>query len=465
MKVMPEKGLLHHISPSFLRHRPRKYWLAILVSVLCALGVLVLAERSYNTLMRVAGERQQLQLVSATIDALGDDLTLAESSQRGYLLTGDTRYLEPFKSAAGRIAARTNLLRGMAPLPLRESPSLRDMYAQMELKLGEMNRAIELRTHDGPDAAQRLVNTDAGKQYMEAFRSHRQLVSQAADALIARKQVEFNRLLSATRLSFMACVLAALLAFVLYLGQTYRIDKLTRSAQRATEEERARLERQVRERTARLTDLASYLQTAVEDERARLARELHDELGALLTAAKLDVARLRMRLPADAGKLADDLAHLSGVLNEGIALKRTIIENLRPSALTNLGLVPALENLTREWSHASRIEVHTALEPVELDESRALAVYRLVQEALTNIQKYARPSRVAVRLDTHDGIVEVSVVDDGVGFDPSNLPLATHGLTGMQHRLDACGGRLVIDSAPGRGTRITGTLAQQPAPR
>ena len=179
MKVMPEKGLLHHISPSFLRHRPRKYWLAILVSVLCALGVLVLAERSYNTLMRVAGERQQLQLVSATIDALGDDLTLAESSQRGYLLTGDTRYLEPFKSAAGRIAARTDLLRGMAPLPLRESPSLRDMYAQMELKLGEMNRAIELRTHDGPDAAQRLVNTDAGKQYMEAFRSHRQRVSQA----------------------------------------------------------------------------------------------------------------------------------------------------------------------------------------------------------------------------------------------------------------------------------------------
>lgn len=83
MKVMPEKGLLHHISPSFLRHRPRKYWLAILVSVLCALGVLVLAERSYNTLMRVAGERQQLQLVSATIDALGNDLTLAESSQRG----------------------------------------------------------------------------------------------------------------------------------------------------------------------------------------------------------------------------------------------------------------------------------------------------------------------------------------------------------------------------------------------
>ena len=197
----------------------------------------------------------------------------------------------------------------------------------------------------------------------------------------------------------------------------------------------------------------------------QLLRELHDELGALLTAAKLDVARLRMRLPADAGKLADDLAHLSGVLNEGIALNRTIIENLRPSALTNLGLVPALENLTREWSHASRIEVHTALEPVELDESRALAVYRLVQEALTNIQKYARPSRVAVRLDTHDGIVEVSVVDDGVGFDPSNLPLATHGLTGMQHRLDACGGRLVIDSAPGRGTRITGTLAQQPAPR
>ena len=122
--------------------------------------------------------------------------------------------------------------------------------------------------------------------------------------------------------------------------------------------ERDRLEGEVAARTAQLKELAQHLQTMREDERSRLARELHDELGALLTAAKLDVARLKSRLGASATPdAAERLAHLNETLNGGIALKRRIIEDLRPSSLSNLGLVAALEILLREFAARSEIAV------------------------------------------------------------------------------------------------------------
>ena len=120
-------------------------------------------------------------------------------------------------------------------------------------------------------------------------------------------------------------------------------------------------------RTAQLKELAQHLQTIREDERSRLARELHDELGALLTAAKLDVARLKSRLGSDAtADAAERLAHLNETLNGGIALKRRIIEDLRPSSLSNLGLVAALEILLREFGAAQRDRRRPSeLEPVD----------------------------------------------------------------------------------------------------
>ena len=107
-------------------------------------------------------------------------------------------------------------------------------------------------------------------------------------------------------------------------------------------------------RTAELTDLARHLQTVREDERGFLARELHDELGGLLTAAKLDVARLRKRLDTGQPEVAERIVHLGQTLDAGIALKRRIIEDLRPSSLANLGLQRALEILCEEFAQRSR---------------------------------------------------------------------------------------------------------------
>jgi signal transduction histidine kinase len=153
-------------------------------------------------------------------------------------------------------------------------------------------------------------------------------------------------------------------------------------------------------------------------------------------------------------------AHLVGTLNTVIALKRRIVEDLRPSALSNLGLVATLEILAREFAERSGVAVHCELVPVPLDAAAELVVYRLVQEAITNISKYARAGQVWVSLHLRDGQVEVLVRDDGVGFDPAARPGSAYGLLGMRFRVEAERGSLALVSAPGRGTLIQVRLPQ-----
>jgi signal transduction histidine kinase len=248
----------------------------------------------------------------------------------------------------------------------------------------------------------------------------------------------------------------SLLALTMYLRQSFALAHQQKSVQQLVQTERDRLELEVSQRTAQLTELTNYLQTAREDERNRLARNLHDDLGALLTSAKLDAARIRSRL-SSAGPIPESLAllaHLVATLNSGIELGRRIIEDLRPSALSNLGLVATLEILVSEFAANTGVHMHSTLEPVALEDDEELMVYRLVQEALTNITKHAHAAHVWVTLAIADGQVEVSVRDDGAGFDLQIQPKSAYGLVGMRFRVEAEGGALIVTSTPGQGTHI-----------
>ena len=228
-----------------------------------------------------------------------------------------------------------------------------------------------------------------------------------------------------------------------------------------------RLTTEVLQRTRQLTELTHHLQTAREDERARLARDLHDELGALLTSAKLDTARLRSRLTAGietASPVAEDslerLAHLTRTLDSVIALKRRITEDLRPSSLDHLGLAVTLQILAREFGTRSGVQVHLALADAPLSPTAETAAFRIVQESVTNISKYAQATQVWISLGRQGDAVRLTVRDNGMGFDTASPPSQRYGLVGMRFRAEAEHGRLRVDSAPGRGTRITLTLPQ-----
>ncbi len=208
-----------------------------------------------------------------------------------------------------------------------------------------------------------------------------------------------------------------------------------------------------------VSGLASYLQALAEKEKSEIARTLHDELGGLLTAAKMDLSWLQSRVQAP--ELQERLAQLGGVLDEAMSLKRRVVEDLRPSLLDHFGLPTALRTyvdaVCAKAGLKTQIEIAEAAQA--LPREMAIALFRIVQEGLGNIIRHAGAKRVCLVLSSDPRRHEVTLTDDGGGFDlgavEENARLGkTFGLTGMRQRAHAFGGDLHIDSAVGCGTTL-----------
>lgn len=429
------------------------------LALLAACILIGINETGFNQSSTALGNIAEASRTRASLNRVLQHVLDAETGSRGYLLTGDPRYLEPYNAAVAEIGAQLDALRLIYVPNPDEYAILSQLTRNVQRKLAEMDLSVRMRKQGNEDAWKFVLMTDVGKEHMDAIREQAGRLINASAARMEVSQIQVRRSLLLSRIGIAAVAMAGLLAFYLYLRQTTALERAGEQQQRVLQQERDLLERQVRERTATLAELATHLQQVREEERGHLARELHDELGALLTAAKLDVARLKSRLAGQTTpEIAQRLQHLTEALNGGIALKRRIIEDLRPSSLSNLGLTASLEILAREFSDRSGVEITSELEPVELDESRQLTVYRLVQESLTNIGKYAEAKHVEITVQNHGNHVEVDINDDGKGFDSARIRPSTHGLAGMRHRVEAAGGRLTVISAPGKGSRISAVL-------
>ena len=245
---------------------------------------------------------------------------------------------------------------------------------------------------------------------------------------------------------------AALVLLLLAITENHKQYTLRRKINKMLVAEKDSLERMVRDRTEELTTLASYLSVVREAEKLHLARELHDELGALMTAAKLDSDWIERKLPEETRALvAHRLVRLRQSLASGITLKRRIINDLRPALLFDLGLIEALRVLAGEFNQGDEFVLNLDLPDNEtlFAEDVALSVFRIVQEALTNIRKYAQAQQVNISLHLESGVMDLTVTDDGVGFDIAQLKLGRHGLAGIKHRVLTHGGTLTINSTAG----------------
>ena len=440
-----------------------KMAISLPLALLAASVLVVINETGFDRSNRALEEIATASQTRSQLNKLLQHMLDAETGQRGYLLTGDPRYLEPYDVAVSDIGQTIDALRTLYMDDPEELKTFAQLGRNTQRKLAEMDLSVRMRKQGNEDAWKFVLMTDVGKEHMDAIRDQATRLISSTASKMELGQLQVRRSLQLSRIGIAAVAMAGLLAFYLYLRQTNALKQSADRQQVLLQQERDLLERQVRERTATLAELATHLQQVREQERGHLARELHDELGALLTAAKLDVARLKSKLGAGSEDVTQRLQHLTETLNSGIALKRRIIEDLRPSSLSNLGLVASLEILAREFSERSAMEVETALDDVALDDAMQLTVYRLVQESLTNIGKYAQARMVDISLRRYENHVEVEIKDDGLGFDTAAVRPSTHGLAGMRHRVEAAGGRLTVQSAPGQGARIFAVLPATPA--
>lgn len=435
----------------------------ILLAVAAALVMLLISEVAHWRSVRAVSDLADFDVARAEILNLQQAVLAAEAGQRGYLLTNRKEYLVPYGEALKEVNDAFKQLEGYFATHETSGALFATMRALTEAKLSELAVAIRLFDEGRSAASTDIVLSTLNKKQMEAIRAlGAEMLKTLAQEDAARRETLLVTM-QGRRIAVALLSAISLLALYLFLRRTDELKQQQHRLNELVQLERDRLEIEVAQRTAQLTELTRYLQTAREDERSRLARNLHDELGSLLTSAKLDAARIKSRLTGTAPEALERLAHLVQTLNQSIALGRSIIEDLRPSTLGNLGLVPTLEILAREFADQTGIAVDCALSPVQLSANAELMVYRLVQEAITNIGKYARARRVWVNMFARNGQVEVSVRDDGVGFDTDAPAKSAFGLLGMRFRVEAEGGKLTLLSSPGQGTRVVVKLPESRA--
>jgi signal transduction histidine kinase len=436
----------------------------VLVPLVCGLAVsvavLIFAERSYRRLDEVNQQITTSLQIQTLLNELRAFVADAETGQRGYLLTGDKRYLEPYKEVTPRITDSYAKLRDLvnANDGAAQRARVTNLNTLVGKRLAELEATLALFESSGGKAAMDLTKTGVGSSVMSELR-------ETLDEMLAEERTHlydriarWDRDVATARVGMqLMTALTVLLLLIVWLLSHRELASREMAREMMLADQR-RLESLVEQRTAELSDLAGYLQSAREDEKLKLARDLHDELGAVLVSAKMDVSSARSRLRATADPSADQrLDRALGTLDEAVQIKRRIIEELRPTLLDNIGLEAALEWQVGEVCGRADLawQVSAGGWEGELPGDVSIAIFRIVQEALTNVVRHAAAKSVNVEVVRSADEVMLIVTDDGVGIpEDVQRDRLSHGIAGMRQRARALRGEFSIRGRPNFGTVI-----------
>jgi signal transduction histidine kinase len=426
--------------------------------ILLLAALLVMAVNEMTHRHSVATLTRGIQLTDIRIKAAQalQLVTDAETSVRGYVITGNEEHLVVYRKALVELPmVQDQAFALIDNLNADKSIDLADVKALMGAKLGELALLHELKRVGKQQEVAAMLLSDTGMTKMMALRGAFERTLQSAAQVQQVARVSLYEAMALNRWVVHLLIVATLTGLYFLMRQLTRADL-------AQQTEKFRLEDRVRHRTEELRELAGHLVTVREDERQRLARELHDDLGALLTATKLDIARVK-RHGGLSSAVHERFAAMEQRINEGISLKRKIIENLRPSALDQLGLIASLELLCADFGNSMEAQVSLQSSAVSVAPELALTLYRMVQESLTNAAKYAHAQHVWVTLFSQGAEVTLRVEDDGQGFDIESVAHGRHGLLGLRYRVESHGGTLTITSALNHGTTLVAVIPTSPA--
>lgn len=371
----------------------------------------------------------------------------AESAQRGFLLTGEEQYLAPMDAGISDAQTRLDeLIAIYRDLDPAEVNVLDGIKAELAVKVPDMLQSIALRRSGATGQALQLVNSDVGLRKMEA-------ISEAVNGLRARERERVDQGIASWNVAMRWSTIIGFGSMVFTIAVLVVLGLLATRDIRRRENFATMLATQIDSRTSELRDLSRHMSRVAEAEKHALARELHDELGGLLVVMRMDLSQIKKRLgsAADDPDLKPHWDRVQQALAAGLELKRRVIEELRPTLLDNMGLFTALRWLATQRAEQARLQLQMSGldEDIELPSDTAIAVFRSVQEAVSNTVEHAGATRLAVEAEVGAGQLTVRVADNGCGIAPdAEHRSGSHGVKQMRFRMESVGGDLRI--APGQ---------------
>jgi len=434
---------------------PRTIWVPIALIAFFIGGLFWTNEQAVNAVHEQGDHIASLLAFQSRVLEFRNVVVDAESGQRGYLLTNNAEYLQPYRDSIEKLIKILPAFRSAAAA----SPEMTQLVTSMEIlqskKLAELAATIALAKGGDRPQALAIVRHDNGQQIMTDFRDAAdRILQRIADLLDAARRSQAQNLVRSQYIGIIMTILSlAMLLLVLQL----LVNQARRQAlvQIDAEHHRAELQYMVDDRSRELFELSTYLQSVQEREKAALARNLHDELGGVLTAAKMDLAWLQSRSDRASPDMKNKLREIGLFLESAMDLKRRVIEDLRPSLLDHFGLVSAIGAYYDDTCRRAGLKYQANLDDAigEVPSDVALGIFRVAQEALTNVIRHAKATTVYLELTSDQHDYRLTVRDDGVGLD-NVRDVGSHGLAGMRHRVMALHGQVSIDGTPGRGTMI-----------
>jgi signal transduction histidine kinase len=437
---------------------PRAVLAVILISIaLLAINASLLVLNTAETMDSNAQYARSYEIKRA-LSSFQEVITTAESGQRGYLLTGQREYLDPYYRAMRSWRTELDRLRNLTAEYPRRQADIAELEQLTAAAVSRLEQTIESSREPGPQGDADVAGTDRATAVMDRVRA-------IVDRMMNEEDQRIEALGNEVVKDMWVTVAVALLTTVVTAAVLIGLNKLLARysgararADRALLEANQQLNSLVEQRTAELTELSQHLIRVSEEEKAKLARELHDTLGSNLTAINMDLNWILRRMPEGGRELRERLQRALQMLTDTVELKHQVIEGLRPSQLDNLGLSYAMQSHCAEFTRRTGLpcEVDVVEDFDDLDPACSIAFYRIAQEALTNITKHAQASQVRISLKREPGGIRLCVIDDGVGIaDDAQAKPKSHGVIGMRERMRQIGGQVVVKRHPsGKGTVV-----------